>query len=170
VEEDFFYVKRHSGNEGLHVVGGVGFVFRKEVNYFNFPIRESVQGWRPKWFYIRDIPESGYRSNLPPFEGVLPAVPKKSWQNNLTTEESEVADQLYEKISDLKSAGGQTMCGTEVVTVFLKRRVQPLMSRDHQLWLYTCAKDKSRVSPNDFYEEYLRARCGFGLSSVRRIT
>jgi hypothetical protein len=28
------------------VVGGVGFVVRKEVNYFNFPIRESVQGWR----------------------------------------------------------------------------------------------------------------------------
>jgi hypothetical protein len=28
------------------VVGGVGFIVRKEVNYFNFPMREFVQGWR----------------------------------------------------------------------------------------------------------------------------
>jgi hypothetical protein len=53
------------------------------------------------------------------------------------------------------------MCGTEVVTLFLKRWVQPVMSRDHQLWLYTGAKDKSRVSPNNFSEEDLRdeVRC-----------
>jgi hypothetical protein len=87
------------------VVGGVSFVVKKEVNYFNFPMRESVQGWRQKWFYLRDILASGRRSNLPPFDDVLAAVPKKSWQNTLTAEESEVADQLYEKILDLNSAG-----------------------------------------------------------------
>jgi hypothetical protein len=48
------------------------------------------------------------------------------------------------------------MCGTEVVTVFLKHRVQPVMSRVHQLWLYTGAKDKARVSSTDFSEEDLR--------------
>jgi hypothetical protein len=126
-------------------------------------MRESVQGWRQKWFYLRDVPTSGHQSNLQPFEDVLTTVPKKSWQNTLTSEESEVADQLYEKILDLKSAGGQMMCGTEVLAVFLKRRVQPVMSRAHQLWLYTSAKDKSRVSPNDFSEEDLR-------DEVRRLT
>jgi hypothetical protein len=145
------------------VVGGVGFIVRKEFNYFNFPMRESVQGRRQKWFYLRDIPASGRRSNLPPFEDVLEATPKKSWQNTLTAEESEVADQLYEKILDLKNAGGQTMCGTEVVALFLKRRVQPAMSRDHQLWLYIGAKDKTRVSPNDFSKHDLR-------DEVRRLT
>jgi hypothetical protein len=75
-------------------------------------------------------------------------------------EEIEVADQLYEKILDLKNAEGQTMCGTEVVTVFLKRQMQSVMSRVHQLWLYTGANDKSRVSPTDFSEEDLRTRCG----------
>jgi hypothetical protein len=39
-----FYVKRHNGNDGPPVVGGIGFVVKKEVNYFNFPMRESVQG------------------------------------------------------------------------------------------------------------------------------
>jgi hypothetical protein len=119
-------------------------------------MRESVQGWRQKWFYLRDIPASGRRSNLPPFENVLAAVPKKSWQNTLTAEESEVADQLYEKILDPKSAGGQMMCGTEVVTVLLKHQVQPVISRVHQLWIYTGARDKSRVSPTDFSKKDLR--------------
>jgi hypothetical protein len=50
-------------------------------------------------------------------------VPKKSWHNALTAEENEVADQLYEKILDLMSVGGQMMCGTEVVALFLKRWV-----------------------------------------------
>jgi hypothetical protein len=39
-----FFVKRHCGNNGPYVVGGVGFVARKEAKYFNFPMRESVQG------------------------------------------------------------------------------------------------------------------------------
>ena len=83
-------------------------------------------------------------------------MPKKSWQNTLTAEESEVADQLYEKILDLKNAGGQTMCGTEVVSVFLKHRVQLVMSRVHQLWMYTGATDKSRISSTDLSEDDLR--------------
>ncbi|KAM0854710.1 hypothetical protein ACQ4PT_050263 [Festuca glaucescens] len=158
-----FYVKRHNGNDGPPVVGVVGFVVRKEVNYFNYPMKESVQGWRQKWFYLRDIPASGRRSNLPPFEDIPSAVPKKSWRNTLTAEESALADQLYEKVMDLKNAEGLTMCGTEVVSVFLKRRVQPLMSRPHQLWMYTGATDKSRVSLADLSEEELR-------DEVRRLT
>jgi hypothetical protein len=122
LEEDF-YVKRHSGKDGPHVVGGVGFTIRKKVNYFKFPMRESIQGWRQKWFYLRDIPALGHHSYLLPFEDILEAVPKKSWHNALTAEENEVADQLYEKILDLMSVGGQMMCGTEVVALFLKRWV-----------------------------------------------
>jgi hypothetical protein len=156
-----FYVKHHNGNDGPPVVGGIGFIVRKEINYFNYPMKESVQGWRQKWFYLRVIPVSGRRSNLPPFEDVLAAVPKKSWQNTLTAEESALANQLHEKVLDLKNAGGQTMCGTEVVSVFLRHRVQPAMSRAHQLWMYTGAMDKSRINPTYLSEDDLRdeVRC-----------
>jgi hypothetical protein len=74
----------------------------------------------------------------------------------LTAEEGVLADQLYEKFMDLKSVEGLTMCGTQVVSVFLKRRVQPLMPHPHQLWLYTGERDKSRVSLSEFSEEELR--------------
>jgi hypothetical protein len=48
------------------------------------------------------------------------------------------------------------MCGTEMVSVFLKRSVQPAMSRAHQLWTYTGAADKSRISPTDLSEKDLQ--------------
>ncbi|KAK1641947.1 hypothetical protein QYE76_059752 [Lolium multiflorum] len=37
-----FYVKRHNGNDGPPVVGGVGFVVRKEADYLDFPMKESA--------------------------------------------------------------------------------------------------------------------------------
>jgi hypothetical protein len=126
-------------------------------------MKESVQGWLHKWFYLRDTPVPGRRSNLPPFKDVLVAQPKKSWRNTLSPEESATADELFEQVVDLKNAGGLTMCGTEVVSVFLKRRVQPLMSRPHQLWMYSGKNDASRVNSADLSDEVLH-------NEVRRLT
>jgi hypothetical protein len=50
------FIKRHSGGSRPYITGGVGFIVRKEVNYFNFPMKEYVQGWRSKLFYLRDHP------------------------------------------------------------------------------------------------------------------
>ncbi|KAK1650883.1 hypothetical protein QYE76_068688 [Lolium multiflorum] len=159
-----FYVKRHNDSNGPPVVGGVGFVVRQDVDYLDYPMKESVQGWRNKWFYLRDPAVSGQRSNLPPFEDKLVAKPKKSWQNALSPEERVIADKLFDQVVALKNTGGLTMCGTEVVSVFLQRRVQPLMSRPHQLWLYSSKDDESRVSSadlsaEDLWDEVRRLRC-----------
>ncbi|KAK1682772.1 hypothetical protein QYE76_043620 [Lolium multiflorum] len=145
------------------VVGGVGFVVRQDVDYLDYPMKESVQGWRNKWFYLRDPTVSGQHPNLPPFEDKLVAKPKKSWQNALSPEERVIADKLFDQVVTLKNTGGLTMCGTEVVSVFLQRRVQPLMSRPHQLWLYTGKDDESRVSSVDLSADDLR-------DEVRRLT
>ncbi|KAK1694268.1 hypothetical protein QYE76_010965 [Lolium multiflorum] len=158
-----FYVKRHNDSNGPPVVGGVGFVVRKEVDYFDYPVKESVQGCRNKWFYLRDPLVPGRRLNLPPFEDRLIAKPKKSWRNALSPEERLTADRLFDQIVILKNTGGLTMRGTEVVSVFLQRRVQPLMSRSHQLWLYTGKEDESRVSSAELLAEDLR-------DEVRRLT
>jgi hypothetical protein len=140
------FVKCYSGSNEPYITGGVGFVVRKEVNYFNFPMRESVQGWKSKWFYLRDQPSLGHNTGLPKFVDVLEATPKKSWRNILIAEEKVVADDLYEKILEVKNTDGRTMIGTEVATVFLKRRIQPTMSRVHQMWLYSGSKDETRIN------------------------
>ncbi|KAK1650588.1 hypothetical protein QYE76_068393 [Lolium multiflorum] len=105
-----FYVKRHSDNNGPPVVGGVGFVVRQDVDYLDYPIKESVQGWRNKWFYCETL---RFRAapNLPPFEDKLVAKPKKSWQNALSPEERVIADKLFDQVVALKNTGGLTMCG-----------------------------------------------------------
>ncbi|KAK1617484.1 hypothetical protein QYE76_023001 [Lolium multiflorum] len=108
-----FYVKRHNDSNGPPVVGGVGFVVRKEVDYFDYPMKESVQGWRNKWFYLQDPLVPGRRLNLPAFEDKLIAKPKKSWQNILSPEERVTADRLFDQIVILKNTGGLTMCGKE---------------------------------------------------------
>jgi hypothetical protein len=88
-----FFVKRYSCSGGTFVISGVGFVARKEVNYFNFPMKESVQGWRLKWFYIRD--SSAADSQLPQFSDVLEAKPKKSWKNILSPDEKSTVDKFF---------------------------------------------------------------------------
>ncbi|KAK1628374.1 hypothetical protein QYE76_002689 [Lolium multiflorum] len=131
-----FYVKRHNDSNGPPVVGGVGFVVRKEVDYLDYPMKESVQGWRNKWFYLRDPSVSGRCSNLPPFEDKLIAKPKKSWQNTLSPDEKLTADRLFDQVVTLKNTGGLTMCGTRSSRVLTAPSAAVDVS-PHQLWLYS---------------------------------
>ena len=156
-----FYVKRYSSSNGSSVIGGVGFVARSEVNYFSFPMRESVQGWRLKWFYVKDSLTT--ESQLPCFADVLEAKPKDSWKNILSPDERATADELFAKFLRIKETDGQTMIGTEVAAVFLKRRVQPVMARVRPMWLYTGPKDETRINVAELSEKEL-------LDEVRRLT
>jgi hypothetical protein len=106
----FFFVKRYNCSGGSFVIGGVGFVARKEVNYFNFPMKESVQGWRLKWFYIRDSSIADFQ--LPQCSDVLEAKPKKSWKNILSSDENPIVDKLFDRFLRIKESDGQTMLKT----------------------------------------------------------
>jgi hypothetical protein len=94
--------------------------------------------------YLKDL--SAASTCLPKFVDVLKAVPKKSWKNILTSEEKPIADKLFERVLRIKESDGQTMMAAEIVAVFLKRRIQPVMSRAHQMWLYSGPKDETRVN------------------------
>jgi hypothetical protein len=156
-----FFVKRYSSINGPFVIGGVGFVVRSEVNYFGFPMREYVQGWRLKWFYVKDSLTT--ESQLSCVADVLEAKPKDSWKNILSPDERAAADELFAKFLRIKEADGQTMIGTEVAAVFLKRRVQPVMARVRPMWLYTGPKDETRTNVAELSEKEL-------LDEVRRLT
>jgi hypothetical protein len=124
-------------------------------------MRESLQGWILKWFYIKD--SSVAKMRLPMFVDVLQAVPKKSWKNILTFEEKPVVDRLFDRILRIKESDGQTMMGTEIVAIFLKHRIQPVMSRAHPMWLYSGPMDKTRINVTELSENEL-------LDEVRRLT
>jgi hypothetical protein len=124
-------------------------------------MRESVQGWRLKWFYVKDSLTT--ESQLPCFAEVLEAKPKDSWKNILSPDERAAADELFAKFLRIKEADGQTMIGTEVAAVFLKRRVQPVMARVRPMWLYTSPKDETRINVAELSEKEL-------LDEVRRLT
>jgi hypothetical protein len=87
------------------------------------------------------------------FVDVLKATPRKSWRNILTAEERITTDKLYDRILEIKDADGQTMIGTKVVDVFLKHRIQPVMSRAHQIWLYLGPKDETGVNVAELSEK-----------------
>ena len=97
------------------------------------------------------------RAGLPTSENVLEAKPKKTWNNVVTAKESAVVEMLYGRARRLK------MIGTEFTALFLKRWVQPLQHRDHPMYLYTGAKDSTRISSVDLTEKELQ-------DEVRRLT
>jgi hypothetical protein len=78
-------------------------------------------------------------------------------------EEKAIADNLYEKVLDLKNAGSRTKSDTEVTALFLRHRIQPVMSRARQMWLYTGPKDVTRINATDLSKKEL-------LDEVRRLT
>jgi hypothetical protein len=78
-------------------------------------------------------------------------------------EEKAIADNLYEKVLDLKNAGSRTICGAEVAALFLRRRIQPVMSRRHQMWLYISPEDLTQINATNFMEKEL-------LNELRRLT
>jgi hypothetical protein len=55
------------------------------------------------------------------------------------------------------------MMGTEIDAVFLKRRIQPVMSRAHPMWLYSGPMDETRVNAAELSEKEL-------LDEVRHLT
>jgi hypothetical protein len=116
-----------------------------------------------KWFYLRDPSKAGRNTCLPKFIDVLEVVPKKSWKNVMTAEEKLVADGLFERALQIKESDGLMMIGTKVVVVFLKRCIQPVMPRAHQMWLYSGPKDDTRVNVAEVSKKEL-------LDEVRRLT
>ncbi|KAK1613753.1 hypothetical protein QYE76_019270 [Lolium multiflorum] len=72
-------------------------------------------------------------------------------------------DKLFDRFLRIKEADGQTMIGTEVAAVFLKRPVQPIMVRAHPMRLYSGPKDETRINIAELSEKEL-------LDEVRRLT
>src|SRR4051812_29346358 len=86
-------------------------------------MKESIQGWKEKWFYIRNRKAPRAKSGLPPFVDELVMTLKKSWRNTLSAEELPVANELYARLQEVKVTDGRIMLGTKIPTLFMRRRI-----------------------------------------------
>jgi hypothetical protein len=65
---------------------------------------------------------------------------------------------LLARIQALKSGSGGALSGTQLMSFFLQRRVQPLQHRISKLWSYSGLKDSSRVFEEDIDKKDLDKR------------
>src|SRR4051812_6895988 len=107
-------------------------------------MRESVQDWRNKWFYIRYQPTETHHVSFPIFKDVLKVKPKKTWVNTMLPGEKDTVEDLYLRVQAIRIVGGRMSNATEISALFLKHRIQPLMARVHPMWMYAGAEDPTR--------------------------
>jgi hypothetical protein len=128
-------------------LGGAVVSIRAESQYLEFSMATSVQGWRKKWFYIKDRKvSSSDQYGIAPFDASKEVKKLASWDLPPTEAEMEEIKPLLARIQALKSGKGGVLSGTQLMACFLQRRVQPLQHHLSKLWSFSGLGDSSRVS------------------------
>ncbi|KQJ82155.1 hypothetical protein BRADI_5g06833v3 [Brachypodium distachyon] len=128
---------------------------KPEVRYFNLQLRESVQHWRSKWFYVRDDSVGKANKQLPAFT-VKGSVKKiVAWKHESTASEREEVDSLMSRIYALMDQG---LTGIHLIALFLKMRIQPLQAHAHPMWSYMGPLDPTRVNAEELTPEEVEER------------
>jgi hypothetical protein len=131
-------------------LGGAVVSVRAEVHYLEFIMAASVQGWRKKWFYIKDQKNSSSdQYGIAPFDANKDLKKLSSWDSPSTKAKMEDIKPLLACIQALKSGSGGALSGTQLMLFFLQWRVQPFQHRVSKLWSYSGLEDSSRVSKED---------------------
>jgi hypothetical protein len=82
----------------------------------------SVQGWRTKWFYIKDRKvSSSDEYDIAPFDASKELKKLTSWDSPPTDAEMEEIKPLLTRIQALKSGRGGALSGTQLMAFFLQR-------------------------------------------------
>ena len=77
------------------------------------------------------------------------------WKKELSMNECLQIPDLLKKIAELKKKG---LTAERVAFSFMKRRIQPLMQREHLGYEYTGLNDVSRMSANDICDDHVIER------------
>jgi hypothetical protein len=128
-------------------LGGAVISVRPEAHYLEFSMAASVQGWRTKWFYIKDRKSTpGDKSGFPPFDASQEVRKLKSWDSLPSDTEIGQIPPLLSRIIFLQTGLGGALSGMQLMAFFIGRRVQPLQHRFTNLWTYSGLEDPARVS------------------------
>jgi hypothetical protein len=117
-----------------------------ESQYLEFSMAASVQGWRTKWFYIKDRKVSfSDEYGLAPFDASQELKKLSLWDSPPTDVEMEEIAPLLTRIQALKGGRGGALSGTQLMAFFVQCRVQPLQHCLSKLWTFSGLGDSSRV-------------------------
>jgi hypothetical protein len=117
---------------------------RAEAHYPEFSMATSVQGWKKKWFYIKDQKTtSSDKFGIAPFDATKNLMNLTSWDSPPMEAEIEDIKPLLSRIQSLKSAARGALTGTQLMAFFLQRRIQPLQAHVSRLWSYSGSEDPS---------------------------
>jgi hypothetical protein len=130
-------------------LGGACIFVHSKLQYLEFSVAASVQGWKTRWFYIKDRKNSPFdKYGLAPFDASQELKKLASWDSPPMKAEMEEIKPLLARIHELKSGRGGALLGTQLMAFFLQRRVQPLQHHLSKLWTFSGLEDPSRVSKN----------------------
>jgi hypothetical protein len=128
-------------------LGGAVISVRPEAHYLEFSMAASVQGWRTKWFYIKDRKSSpGDKFSLPSFDSSQEVKKLRSWDSLPSDAKVGQVLPLLSCIQVLKTDLGGAFSGMQLMAFFIGRRIQPLQHRVTKLWTYFGLEDHARVS------------------------
>ena len=65
------------------------------------------------------------------------------------------AQALFEQMTVLQTTRGKELGGIQIMSTFVRRRIQPLCARHHPMWLYSGRKDSTRISREELGPEEL---------------
>jgi hypothetical protein len=84
----------------------------------------SVQGWRTKWFYVKDHKASSEDEyGLAPFDASKELKKLASWDSPPTDAKMEQIAPLLTRIQALKGGKGGALSGIQLMAFFVQRRV-----------------------------------------------
>jgi hypothetical protein len=140
-------------------LGGAVISVRTESQYLEFSMAASVQGWKKKWFYIKNQKSSpSDLFGIAPFDAAKNLEKLASWDSPPTEAEMEDVKPLLARIQALKSDDGGALTRTQLMAFFLQRRVQPLQHRPSKLWSFSGLGDSSQVFDDLFEKKDLDKR------------
>jgi hypothetical protein len=120
-------------------LGGAVVSVRPEAQYLEFSMSVLVQGWRTKWFYIKDRKASSEDEyGLAPFDASKELKKLASWDSPPSDVEMEQIAPLLTRIQALKGGKGGALSGIQLMVFFVHRLAQ--------LWSYSGLEDPSRIS------------------------
>jgi hypothetical protein len=125
-------------------LGGAVVSVRSESHYLEFNMAVSVQGWRKKWFYIKDQKAMcSDKFGIAPFDASKSLMKLTSWDSPPIEAEVESIKPLLTRSQSLKSAAGGGLTGMQLMVFFLQRPIQPLQSRVSKVRSYSGSADPS---------------------------